>query len=125
MGAPAGTAAPVYTPNLDNGLALFLADGSLHPIQWTSYMAGIQYYLPPSGRVWLAFNGSRMTSDNAKDFGAKNKVWDRQTWLNGNIFADITSAVRLGVSLDVTRQTYVDGVDATNYRVQGSGFFIF
>jgi hypothetical protein len=33
--------------------------------------------------------------------------------------------VRLGVELAWTKQTYVDGVEGTNYRAQLSGWFIF
>ena len=125
MAAPA----PVYTPNIDNGLALFhldaMGNATLHPIQWTSYMVGLQYYLPPSGKVWLSANLSHMSSDNADDYGAATKVFNASTWYDGNLFIDVTPAVRLGAEFAVFDQTYVDGVDAKNYRVQGSAFYIF
>jgi hypothetical protein len=41
------------------------------------------------------------------------------------LFTDLTPAVRLGISFDWFNQTYVDGVDANNYRVQGSAFYLF
>lgn len=119
------TPAPTYTPNIDNGLALFSTDGTLHPIQWTSYLAGVQYYLPPSGKVFLTANYSHASSDNAHAFGAAAKVFDKQDWADGNVFFDVTPAVRLGVELAWTDQTYVDGTEGTNYRAQLSGWFLF
>jgi hypothetical protein len=117
--------APTYTSNVDNGLVLFASDGTLHPIQWTSYMAGLQYYLPPAGKAWLAANFSHLSSDNAHLFGATSKVFDEELWLNGDVFCDLTPAVRLGLGIDWTKQTFVDKVEATDVRVQGSAFFIF
>jgi hypothetical protein len=119
------TPAPTYTPNVDNGLVQFVADGTLHPVQWTSYLVGVQYYLPPSGKIWLAANYSHLSSDNAHAFGDPKKVWDKSDWIDGNLFFDITPAVRLGLSLSQSKQTYVDGTDAKNYRAQGSVFLLF
>ncbi len=125
--APAGGgAAPVYTPNIDNGLALFVPDGTLHPVQWTSFMVGAQYYLPPSGNFWVSGNYSHMHSDNAHAFAlAKNTPWDTSDWFDINLFCDVTPAVRFGLTFDRFNQTYVDGVDATNYRVQFSAWYLF
>jgi hypothetical protein len=117
--------APVYTPNVDNGLVMFVEDGTLHPVQWTSFMVGAQYYLPPSGRVFVSANYSHMSSSNAHAFGPSNRVWDKSNWLDTNLFCDVTPAVRLGVTFDWFNQTYVDGTDATNYRAQFSGWLIF
>jgi len=117
--------APAYTPNVDNGLVMFSADGTLHPVQWTSYMVGAQYYLPPSGKVWLSANYSHMSSSNAHAFGSPQRVWDKSNWADGNVFVDVTPAVRLGVAFAWFNQTYVDATDATNYRVQMSGFLLF
>ncbi|HEX4452057.1 MAG TPA: hypothetical protein VH143_14360 [Kofleriaceae bacterium] len=120
--------APTYTPNLDNGLALFFkdADGtySLHPIQWQSFIVGLQYYLP-AGNVFVTANYSHMSSDNAADFGAAGKVFNSSDWADGNLFWDATPAVRLGLEFAWFQQGYVDGVTATNYRTQFSAFFIF
>ena len=125
--APAGGgAAPTYTPNIDNGLALFVPDGTLHPVQWTSFMVGLQYYLPPSGNFWVSGNYSHMHSDNAHAFGlAKNIPWDTSDWFDINLFCDVTPAVRFGLTFDRFAQTYIDKVDATNYRVQFSAWYLF
>jgi len=122
----AGGAAPVYTPNIDNGLALFVPDGTLHPVQWTSFMVGSQYYLPPSGNVWVSGNYSHMHSANAHAFAnAKNTPWDTSDWFDINLFCDVTPAVRFGLTFDRFAQTYIDKVDATNYRMQFSAWYLF
>jgi hypothetical protein len=119
---------PVYTPNIDNGLALFFkdADGtySLHPIQWQSFIVGLQYYLP-TGHVFVTANYSHMSSGNAQDYGAPAKVFNSSDWADGNLFWDATPAVRLGLEFAWFQQGYVDGVTATNYRTQFSAFYIF
>jgi hypothetical protein len=119
---------PVYTPNVDNGLVLWAVnpDGtySLHPIQWLSFMAGLQYYLP-GGHVFLTANYSHMSSGNADDFGAHTKVFNESDWAEGNVFWDVTPAVRLGLGFAWFQQGYADGTTATDYRTQFSGFYIF
>ncbi len=117
------TVAPTYTATLDGGLADFRADGTLHPIQWTSYLVGAQYYI--NNMVWLSANYTHMESGNAHLFGAANKVFDNSNWADGNLFVDLTPAVRLGFEFSWYNQTYVDKVDATDYREQLSAFFIF
>ena len=117
------TPAPAYTSVIDGGLALYQADGSLHPIQWTSYLVGAQFYV--NSMFWLSANYSHMDSNNAHLFGPANKVWDNANFADGNLFLDLTPAVRLGFELSWFNQTYVDKLDATNYREQFSAFFIF
>jgi predicted pyridoxine 5'-phosphate oxidase superfamily flavin-nucleotide-binding protein len=123
---PAGaTVAPAYTPNVDNGLVQFRADGTLHPVRWQSFGAGLQYFLPPSGKVAVVLNYSHLSSDNAHAFGAANRVFDKQDFFDGNLFFDITPAIRLGADFVWLQQTYVDGLEAPDYRGQFSGLFIF
>ncbi|HEY1812477.1 MAG TPA: hypothetical protein VGG74_09040 [Kofleriaceae bacterium] len=121
--------APAYTSNMDNGLALYYLDSatntySLHAIQWLSFIAGLQYYLP-GGHVFLTANYSHMNSGNADLYGAHTKVFNESDWADGNIFWDVTPAVRLGLEFAWFQQGYADGTDATDYRTQFSGFFIF
>ncbi|CAN5596350.1 hypothetical protein BH11MYX1_BH11MYX1_09280 [soil metagenome] len=121
---PGGTTpAPAYTSVIDGGLALYQADGSLHPIQWTSYLVGAQYYV--NSMLWVSANYSHLESGNAHLFGPANKVWDNSNFADGNLFVDLTPAVRLGVELEWIKQTFVDKVDSTDYREQLSAFFIF
>jgi hypothetical protein len=119
------TPAPAYTPNVDNGLVMYTAGGALHPVQWTSYIVGAQYYLPPSGRVWVSGVYSHMSSDNAHAFGDKTKVFEKSDWYEGNLFVDVTPAVRLGAEYAYFHQNYVDGVTANDSRFQLSAWLIF
>jgi hypothetical protein len=114
-----------YAADIDNGLVAFDTDGNLHTINWLAYLAGVQYYLPPSGQVWLSANFSSMHSTNIGDFGAGTKVFDRSYWADGNLFVDVNAAVRLGGEFAWFRQDYVDGLKAHNYRTQLSAFYIF
>jgi hypothetical protein len=115
--------APTYTTVLDGGLALYSSDGTLHPIQWTSFIVGAQYYINQT--VWVAANYSNMSSGNAKLFGAAAKVFDSSQWADANLMVDITPAVRVGAEFSWFDQTYVDLKDVPDYRGQGSFFFIF
>jgi hypothetical protein len=118
--------APVYVPNIDNGLAMFYAsDKTLHAVQWTAYIAGLQYYLPPAGHVWVSANYSHIESANAHYFGSKTAVWDHEDWADLNLMFDVTPAVRLGIEGAYFDMKYFDGADAPNYRAQFSGFFLF
>jgi hypothetical protein len=119
---PGGAA---YTPNVDNGLVIFDANGDLHAVDWKSQLYGLQYYLPGSGKVWFAANYSHMSSDNADQFGASNKVFTKSTWKDANVFWDLTPAVRLGLESAWFQQTYADGVEADNHRYQFSMFYMF
>ncbi len=128
---PSGASqAPTYASDIDNGLVAFdTVTGNLHTINWLSYIAGIQYYLPPSGNVWLSANFSSMKSTNIGSFaslyGTTGKVFEKSYWADGNLFVDINKAVRLGAEFAWFRQDYVDGVKAHNYRGQFSAFYIF
>jgi hypothetical protein len=60
--------APAWPQNIDNGLVNYDITGfALHPIQWTTYIVGLQYYLPAlSGKVWVSANYSHTQSrDNS------------------------------------------------------------
>jgi hypothetical protein len=122
---PDGTSAAGYTANIDNGLALYDKSGNLHPIEWRSFIGGLQYYFPPNGRFWIAAAYSWMSSNNAASFGAPTKVWNVGEWASGDLFWDATSAVRLGIAADWFRQTYADGEHARNWRGIFSAFYLF
>jgi hypothetical protein len=120
--------APTYAADIDNGMVTFDANGRIHTIDWRSYMVGIQYYLPPSGRLWVSANYSGMKSGNAARYvnaAGASKVFDKSYWADGNVFCDLTAAVRLGAEYAYFHQTYADGVAAKNTRLQFSGFYLF
>ena len=121
--------APAYAPNIDAGIMNFDSGGGLHLVQWTSWLVGVQYYLPGlNGHVWLSGNYSRMTSGNIQEFvptAGLAKVRSDLDWFDVNLFADLTPAVRLGGEYADTRDGYADGTHARNQRLQFSMFYIF
>jgi hypothetical protein len=126
------TPAPVYTPNVDPGLAVFTSDGIAHLIRWQTFIVGAQYTLPGlDGKLWVSANFSRSVSDNAYSFGAPGKVRSGEDFADCNIFGDITPAVRLGAEYAYINDHYagsepkVAPADAVNHRFQFSAFFIF
>ena len=120
------TPAPTYTPDVDPGMVVYSADGTLHLIQWQSYIVGVQYYLPGmNGRGWLSANYSHMESNNAKLHGAANRARLAEDWFDVNLFADVTPAVRLGLEYAYFRDHYADGNTPVNQRVQLSAFYLF
>jgi hypothetical protein len=119
-----------YPQDIDNGLAVFTADGVLHAIRWESFIVGAQYYFPTSPRLWVAANYSYMKSSNIDSLltatGSNgNKLWDKSWWADGNVFFDANSAVRFGFEYAYFHQNYLDGTTAKNNRFQLSGFYIF
>ena len=127
---------------------------ALHPIQWTSYLLGLQYYLPAlKGKVWVSGNYSHMQSQNGSllgfnywstaDFARPNvanggtnpqsyyfntsagQVRSSEDWWDANVFVDPLDSLRVGLEFAQFLDHYVDGFTATNNRVQLSGFFIF
>jgi hypothetical protein len=117
---------PTYTPNIDNGMVVFTADGGAHLIQWQTFIVGAQYTLPGlSGRLWVSGNYSRSTSDNAHSYGAATAARSGEDFADANAFFDLTPAVRFGAEYAWFNDHYADGKDATNYRLQISAFYIF
>lgn len=110
---------------IDAGLVAFDATGALETIDWTSYIAGLQYFLPPSGKVWLSANYSHMQSRNIGRLAAPASVFDRSDWADGNLFWDPLPGLRFGLEYAVFRQRRADGPTFQNNRVQFSALYIF
>jgi hypothetical protein len=126
---PTGGTAPSPAP-VDPGLVAFDASGGLHTIDWTSYIVGLQYYLPPSGKIWISGNVSRMTSKNVNQFVAQTPagqggVFTESLWADGNLFWDLTPAARFGFEYAFFQQMRGDGQKPQNHRVQLSTWFLF
>ena len=122
------TPPPTYAADIDNGMVTFDANGRIHTIDWQSYIVGVQYYLPPAGKVWVSANYSGMKSRNATHYtntAGLSKIFDKSYWADANVFCDVTPAVRLGAEYAYFHQTYGDGTPAKNTRLQFSGFYIF
>jgi hypothetical protein len=137
---------PAVWPNVaDQGLVDYDINPNgfaLHPIQWTSVLAGLEYYLPGfGGKVWISGNVSHIESNNTSQFAraltdtpnptayffpaSAAQVRKSEDWWDANVFFDPVSAVRVGLEFAGFYDHYVDGFTATNYRAQASGFFIF
>ena len=121
--------APAYTANIDNGLAMFTSDGSLHAVKLQTYMVGAQYYLPGSGKAWLSLNYTHTSSDNAADLGNTQKVWTKANYFDANLFVDVTPGVRAGLMYSRIDQTFAaashNETDAVNNRVTGTLMLLF
>lgn len=117
---------PSYGGTIDNGMVTFDSHGNMHTINWQSYIIGAQYYLPPTGNIWVSANFSRMRSTNATRYVTnKAGIFDRSQWWDVNLFYDMTKAVRFGGEYSVFQQTYGDGKEPKNMRWQFSAFYIF
>jgi hypothetical protein len=124
--------APVYTPNVDPGLAVFTADGIAHLVRWQTFIVGAQYTIAGlDGRMWISANYSRSVSDNASTLGTPGKLRSGEDFADFNVFGDITPAVRVGVEYAYISDHYAGAdvkvmpIDAVNHRVQLAAFFIF
>jgi len=121
--------APVYPQNIDNGIATFDPSGALHFVQWTSYIMGLQYYLPGvNGKVWISGNYMHIESSNTTTLvpaAGLTKVLASADMVDGNVFLDLLPGFRLGVEFARNWSLYGDGQKPINDRVQGSAFFIF
>jgi hypothetical protein len=104
---------PTWPQNIDNGLVDYdINPGgfALHPIQWTSYVLGLQYYLPAlKGKVWVSANYSHMQSRDSSFLGNYSATSD---------FArSETAAMGLtGVNAPVTTQSYYYAASTAQVR---------
>jgi hypothetical protein len=147
---PAQAAAPAWPTNIDQGLVTYdITPGvfALHPVEWTSLLVGLEYYLPGfDGALWVSGNYSHIESNKVLDGDATSSQFARsgdanpgqyfypastaqvrrsEDWWDANVFFDPVASVRVGVELAAFYDHYVDGFTATNYRAQASGFFLF
>ena len=115
---------PIYTGNIDNGLVTFDIQGVLHTIDWQTFVLGFQYYLPPTGRLFVTGNVTHGFSKNMADLyprggtevGLLTFIARQSTYYDANLFWDATPAVRIGASVQYTTMEYVDGQKPHNVR---------
>lgn len=125
-GYPGGSTAYARVADVDPGLVGWSnRSGAIEPVRWKSLLLSLQWYLPPGGDLWLAAGLSTMVSDNVAEFGLPAALFDRETWWDFNLFADVYASVRLGLEYARFSQRYVDGVWARNDRFQLSTFYLF
>ncbi|WP_437302885.1 hypothetical protein [Sorangium sp. So ce388] len=117
-----------YAPGIDNGLVVYDANGNLKTIGWKGFMVGLQYYLPPSGRISISGNytqgwNDRVTEENG--YAALRTAFRESRYIDGNVFIDVTPALRTGLSFQYSEQTFADDVTATNERLELSVYTFF
>ena len=125
--------APLYTANIDDGLVSFDTQGVLHTIDWWAMRAGLQYYLPPTGRILISVNYTQSYSGNMSKLfprgGAEiellTRVANRSHYADLNLMWDATPAIRLGLSGQYTQVVYLDGDKPHNLRVMGQAVYVF
>lgn len=117
-----------YTPNVDPGLVAFDQYEALHSINWQTFIVGLQYYLPPRGRIFVSGNFSQGHSNNIASL--YHPITPRQPWVNplgvfqtsryadGNLFVDVTPAIRIGLSYQWLQQKLVDDTVVYNHRFE-------
>jgi hypothetical protein len=116
--------APLYDPDIDEGLVSFDSVGRLHTIDWQAFKVGLQYYLPPSGRLIFSANFTQAKSGNMRALFPKGgteiellgHVANTLSFADANLFFDATPAVRFGVSGAWTQSQYLDGDKPHNIR---------
>lgn len=124
---------PLYSSDIDNGLVTFDNSGVLHTIDWQTFMVGIQYYLPPTGRVIVSANFTESYSKNMADLYPRggreieliSRVAKLSRYADANVFWDVTPAIRLGASFQYTTTTYVDGEMPRNLRSMAQALYFF
>jgi hypothetical protein len=124
---------PVYHANIDNGLVSFDTKAKVQTIDWYAFRAGLQYYLPPAGRLILSANYTQAHSKNMAKLFPKGgaeiellvRVAETSQYGDINLFWDATPAIRLGLSGQYTRVTYLDGEKPHNLRVMAQALYAF
>jgi hypothetical protein len=135
VGSPPGFAGAVpysTVADVDPGLVGWSNKGtaatlssSLQTVDWETWIANLQIYLPPEGKLWLSGTYSISYSDNVGNYGAAGAVTTHIDYYEAALWADVVPGVRLAFSWDHTRDTYGSSVIASNNGFIFSGFFIF
>jgi hypothetical protein len=122
---PALPGGATYSQDIDNGIATYDAGGTLHLIQWTTWLANLQWYLPAlDGKVWVSGMFSRSWSPSTASWGTA-KSRKRLDSVSGALFADVLPSVRVGLEYALSLDTSVDDVTATNHRVNLAFYYLF
>jgi hypothetical protein len=120
------TPAPTWPQNIDNGLATYDLSGELHAIKWQTLMVGTQYYLPPSGRIWLAGNYGFAKSSNIASYAlTPAKIVTKYTFWDAVVYVNVVGPATVAAEFARETQTYGDGTTAKNNRLMMSAFYAF
>jgi hypothetical protein len=121
-------ASPSYASSIDPGIAVVSSDEHLHTIDWRSYSAGLQYYLPPSGTIWISANYTHLQSNNVADYAteaAKARIFTRSDWADANLFWAPVEPLRVGLEYSWFSQRFADRGRARNHRFQLATYYVF
>lgn len=119
---------PSHATSIDPGLGVLSSDGRLHTINWRSYAAGLQYYLPPSGTVWVSVNYTHLQSNNVADYvtsSARARIFTKSDWADLNLFWAPIEPLRMGLECSWFSQHFADHGSARNHRFQLATYYIF
>jgi hypothetical protein len=120
------TPAPAWAQDIDSGIVTYDLAGGLHTIKWQTGMAGIQYYLPPSGRVWVTANYGFAKSANIASYDlAPERVITKYTMWDGVVYVNVVGPITFAGEFAQEKQTYGDAKVAKNNRIMVSGFYQF
>ena len=122
--------APAYTPNIDQGIVTYDANGVLHTIDWQGWMVNGHYNFPFNKGKLLSLSGtySEIRSSNAvalTPLQGQAFVWDKGRYFDGTLWWSITPAFQMCASGQWNQQTLGDGTKANNYRAQVGWWFFF
>jgi hypothetical protein len=133
---------PAYPQNVDNGLVVYdITNFDLHPIQWTTFWVGLEYYLPGlDGKLWISGNYSHSYSTNIDSYVRQGdtppnpndysyvpaaQVRKFEDFFDVNLFFAPVPAARFGLEYAHFDDRYADGVHAINHRAVFSSFLVF
>ena len=124
---------PNYHADIDSGLVSFDTKGVVQTIDWWAFRAGLQYYLPPTGRLILSANYTQAHSKNMAKLFPKGgaeiellvRIADTSQYADLNLFWDATPAIRFGLSGQYTRVVYLDKDKPHNLRAMLQALYAF
>jgi hypothetical protein len=123
-----GGPATVYPANVDPGIIQYDTMGNLRAINWQTYMIGLQYFLPPTGRISIGANYTQGKSNNITDGLTGNAlagVFKQSQFFEAVVIGDLTPAVRIGAAWQRIEQTRGDDAVSKNNRLELSVYFFF
>jgi hypothetical protein len=126
-----GGATGTFAANIDPGIVQYDTAGNLRTLNWTTFVVGAQYYLPPNGEVTIGANFTHGESDNITDglpatgTTGIGTVFKESNYFEAVALGDITPAIRAGVAWQRIWQTRGDDVKTVNSRVELSVYFFF
>jgi len=123
-------APPIYTPNIDPGIATFDASNTLKTVAWRALVVGAHYHFPFShGKtLWVSGTYSMVQSSNSltlTPIQSRYFVWNKGQYVDANLWWGVTPELQAGLSFQNTRQTFGDGTVAQNNRGEAAFYFFF